>query len=646
MPMISKIGRRSFKTRFLHITILILLVAGGVTMVYPFLLMFAGSTKSAVDKNEMSIIPTFLKDDTALYHKHVEGVFNEILEQLHIAYDSEAISFDEVKPPTQVNEAMVDEWRAFLADTRLPGYTYTCGYIYAPRSQTMCKNLRAYKNHVRNTLSKNIAEANEKLGTEIHDWNSFAVSPAQFQNRTIMPNEQPVIQHYWAFKEDLPISDKTWFSVDGFYKKMYLKSHYTKEIKEYNAAHNTDFEKYSDIRLTRTVPSEPKQAEDWEEFVRMTLNPLWIRADQSAAPLYREFLEAKYGSIETLNRNYDTDHASYADVPLMAEVPFDGLPLADWMAFLSGWKEPVAQEAAGNNAAAKLHKMPVELLRVHSVDFMFRDFLEAKHGSIEKVNTLLGLDGDEAYTSFIDILTPQKQLHYMEFKKRTGALRKEFIVRNYITTVEYMMLHGRGIINTVIYCSLTVILALLVNPLAAYALSRYKLPSAYKILLFLMLTMAFPPMVTQIPVFIMLREFNMLNTFAALILPGIAHGYSIFLLKGFFDSLPQELYESASLDGAGEWTMFWIITMNLSKPVLAVIGLQAFTSAYSNFMFALLICQDESMWTLMVWLYQLTTRSGDGVMYAALLIAAIPTFLIFAFCQNIIMRGIVVPSEK
>jgi multiple sugar transport system permease protein len=234
----------------------------------------------------------------------------------------------------------------------------------------------------------------------------------------------------------------------------------------------------------------------------------------------------------------------------------------------------------------------------------------------------------------------------VEFKKRTAALRKEFIVRNYITTVEYMLLHGRGIINTIIYCSLTVILALLVNPLAAYALSRYKLPSAYKILLFLMLTMAFPPMVTQIPVFIMLREFNMLNTFAALILPGIAHGYSIFLLKGFFDSLPQELYESASLDGAGEWTMFWIITMNLSKPVLAVIGLQAFTSAYSNFMFALLICQDESMWTLMVWLYQLTTRSGDGVMYAALLIAAIPTFLIFAFCQNIIMRGIVVPSEK
>jgi ABC-type glycerol-3-phosphate transport system permease component len=138
----------------------------------------------------------------------------------------------------------------------------------------------------------------------------------------------------------------------------------------------------------------------------------------------------------------------------------------------------------------------------------------------------------------------------------------------------------------------------------------------------------------------------MLNTFAALILPGLAHGYSIFLLKGFFDSLPRELYESADIDGANEWVMFWNITMTLSKPILAVIALQAFNAAYSNFMFALLICQDESMWTLMVWLYQLQQNSGPAVVYASLIIAAVPTFLVFLCCQNVIMRGIVVPVEK
>jgi len=209
-----------------------------------------------------------------------------------------------------------------------------------------------------------------------------------------------------------------------------------------------------------------------------------------------------------------------------------------------------------------------------------------------------------------------------------------------------MLLHGRGIRNTAIYCALAICCALIVNPLAAYALSRYRPPNTYKVLLFLMLTMAFPPMVTQIPVFLMLREFHLLNTFYALILPGLANGYSIFLLKGFFDSLPKELYESADLDGAGEFRIFWQLTMALSTPILAVIALNAFTHAYSNFMMALLICQDEKMWTLMPWLYQLGQRSGEGVVFASLIVAAVPTFLVFAFCQNVIMRGIVVPVEK
>ena len=75
------------------------------------------------------------------------------------------------------------------------------------------------------------------------------------------------------------------------------------------------------------------------------------------------------------------------------------------------------------------------------------------------------------------------------------------------------------------------------------------------------------------------------------------------------------------------------IVRGLQKEVYVREGApQAFTIAYSNFMFALLICQDERMWTLMVWLYQLQQRCGEGVLYASLMIAAIPTLLIFIFC--------------
>jgi len=145
---------------------------------------------------------------------------------------------------------------------------------------------------------------------------------------------------------------------------------------------------------------------------------------------------------------------------------------------------------------------------------------------------------------------------------------------------------------------------------------------------------------------IFIRDLGLLNTFGALILPTMANGYSIFLLKGFFDSLPKELFESAAIDGANEWTVFWHIAMGLSTPILAVIALGAFTAAYSNFMMAFLLCQDKSMWTMMVHLYQLQMRASQAVGFAALIIAAVPTLLVFIFCQNIILKGIVVPTEK
>ena len=86
--------------------------------------------------------------------------------------------------------------------------------------------------------------------------------------------------------------------------------------------------------------------------------------------------------------------------------------------------------------------------------------------------------------------------------------------------------------------------------------------------------------------------------------------------------------------------------MTLSKPILAVLALGAFTSAYSEFMMALIIIPDRSMWTLMVWIFQLQMGAPQPVVLTSVLITAIPTFIVFVFCQNIIIRGIVVPVEK
>jgi multiple sugar transport system permease protein len=106
------------------------------------------------------------------------------------------------------------------------------------------------------------------------------------------------------------------------------------------------------------------------------------------------------------------------------------------------------------------------------------------------------------------------------------------------------------------------------------------------------------------------------------------------------------LYEAALIDGAGEMTIFLRMALPLTKPILAIIALGSFSYAYSAFMFAFLTCQDPSMWTLMVFLYEFQQNYPNYLVMASLVVSAIPTLLVFIFCQNIILRGIVVPSFK
>ena len=635
MPIISTATRRHRKVRGLYAGIYFVLLVGAVSMIYPFLLMLAGSTHSAVDRHEMAIVPSFWHDDAMLYRKHVEGLFNERPDAMNIAYHSQVPSFRDLQPPreSEVNRKLASAWETFLDESDIPDHACALGYIRAQASRTTPQYLREFKEHLAQTIGDD-ETVNHSLGKHFNGWNGVHVTEEDYLLRRNMPVKEPFTEALLAFKNTRPRGMRYYFSPEGYFRRILLQNRYGQDIADYNKAHGTKHSSYADVHLSRRLPTGSKaEKDDWLEFVRSTLNLLWLRADPASAGPFRELLKAKYGTIDALNRNYHTSHAGFDDIPPIERTPVGGIAMSDWQAFVIGWKDP---------DTGTTHILPADMIAVDSLDFQFRDYLKRKYTTIASVNEALGT----SYGDFMAVVPPQRDAHYLAFLDMRSDLRWEFSTRNYKRVIDFMVFHGRGILNTVVYCVLAVLAALIVNPLGAYALSRYKLPSTYKILLFLMLTMAFPPMVTQIPSFLMLREMGLLNTFAALILPVMVNGYLIFLLKGFFDSLPRELYEAAALDGGGEWTLFWTVTMSLSKPILAVIALQAFTFAYSNFMFALLICQDERMWTLMVWLYQLQQQSGPAVVYASLIIAAAPTFLVFVFCQKVILRGIVVPTEK
>lgn len=638
MPILSAIGRRHWRTRALIGIIYATLLAGAITMVYPFLLLLSGSAKSAVDAPYNHLIPRFLYDETALYQKMIEMVFNENLALLYSTYSDAPASFGQALHPASGQNGLISEWTDFL-EKEAPGpFTYTLASARAPASRgAQPIMLRAWKRHLAEKFTNDLAAVNRELETTDTSWYSIALPPEDYLVRRSSLTETPFLREWNAFKAKQPLDQRIYFSVEGFYRNVFLKGRYTRDIATYNKSHHTDYASWDDVRFSPTYPSEAHwtdaEREDWESFARVILNHQWLRATGDALSDYINYLEAKYSLLGTLNRVYKTNYTWWSEIELPRPGLTEGLIFSDWDAFVQGWRDP---------ATGTLHQAPPEGLYIVSLEQQFRDFLTARFDSLAKLNQRYGT----SFARWSDVTLPQQEIHYQRFLAQQSALRKEFITRNFVAVWDYLGRHGRGLLNTAIYCFLAVLAALIVNPLAAYALSRYRPPFSYKVLLFLMLTMAFPPMVTQIPIFLLLRKLEILNTFWALVLPGLASGYAIFLLKGFFDSLPRELYESAEMDGAGEFRIFWTITMSLSQPILAVIALNAFTLAYGNFMFALLICQDSRMWTLMPWLYQLQQYSGPGIMYASILIAAVPTLVIFAFCQNIIIRGIVVPVEK
>ena len=481
----------------------------------------------------------------------------------------------------------------------------------------------------------------------------------------------------------------------------FLKEKY-KDIKEVNALHEYNAKTFDEVKLPLQEPAGGQIKTDWNEFVSLVLPPEYMRLETLAGE-YRDWLKKKYGTVARLNDVYDMGYKSMDAVPLPEEHPQENIALAkDWTEFvntmgpeeiglvrtaIADYRNFIENKYRKADKTVDYDKMSIDYksairnkleipfysrypaspditmsVKDHYREFvtnpkngnarvvadvkkmqpLWSKFLQNKYKNIAALNHAWGT----VYTSWDKIAPPSKEYEWFSVLDHKWDLVKEYLKRNYVMVVDTIITNGNAAKNTVIYCALAVLAALIVNPLCAYALSRYKMAPAYKILLFLMLPMAFPPMVLGIPQFLLIKNLNLLNTFWALILPTMANGYMIFLLKGFFDSLPKELFESAAIDGASEWTVFWHIAMGLSTPILSVLALNTFTVAYGNFMMAFLLCQDKSMWTMMVHLYQLQIRSSQAVGFAALIIAAVPTLLVFIFCQNIIIKGIVVPTEK
>lgn len=229
--------------------------------------------------------------------------------------------------------------------------------------------------------------------------------------------------------------------------------------------------------------------------------------------------------------------------------------------------------------------------------------------------------------------------------------------------------------NSFIVATVTTILVLLITALSAYSFSRFRFKGRRQLLLGILLIQAFPNLLALIALFLILLEIGRVADAIPVILPflsfidwsflklfslnslggliliymGGAMGVNTWLMKGFFDTIPRDIDESALVDGASHWQIFWLLIFPLVRPILAVVGVLAFVGTFNEFVLARVVLRSQDNWTLMVGLFNFISTDFNrdwGKFAAGALVSGIPTVILYLSLQNQIVGGLTQGSVK
>lgn len=216
----------------------------------------------------------------------------------------------------------------------------------------------------------------------------------------------------------------------------------------------------------------------------------------------------------------------------------------------------------------------------------------------------------------------------------------------------------RWIFNSIRIATINTVIVVFITSLSAYAFSRFRFYGRRSLLLSIFLIQIFPSLLAMVALYLMLLQigkhipFFGLDTYGGLILiyTGGGMAVNIWLMKGFFDTIPRDIDESAQVDGATHWQAFWYLIFPLVRPVLAVVGMLAFVGTFNDFLLARIILKERDNWTLIVGMFSFV-QQGEfstewGIFAAGSLIAAVPIVILYIALQRFIVGGLTVGAVK
>src|ERR1700737_211390 len=207
---------------------------------------------------------------------------------------------------------------------------------------------------------------------------------------------------------------------------------------------------------------------------------------------------------------------------------------------------------------------------------------------------------------------------------------------------------GRYLFNSALIAFTVTGLSLVINSMAGYAFAKLRFRGRDRAFRILSLGLVLPVQVAMLPLFLLMKNLHLINTYWGVIIPGMASIFGIFLIRQYALSIPDDMLDAARIDGASELRIYWSVVVPGILPILATLAIWTFLATWNDFMWPLIVLSDEAHYTLPV---ALANLSGEHVMDTELMMAGsvltvIPVLAVFLFLQRYYIQGVMAGSVK